>query len=718
MIPRSGIPLFLARYPGVLALSAICSGSLLFLWDPEIAFSTLVFSTIPFLLAVWFLAGTRRTLCNCVPFLLLTLFCVFCRLSPPDVRGERFGCEIEVRLDDPSLTGGMPDFLPVAPKTILGTVERFRYTASDSWHSVREPWFIALPSGNSIPLGYGDLVRMRGGCFAIRPSEVPGGFDYATYARVRGVSRRFEASECVLIRKGSSFLRGIYDLRGMFLTRLEKNISSDSSKGLAAGLLFGLRQGIPASVQSDFLYSGTIHILSVSGLHVGLFFGILLLFFRVIPYRPRWLLILIPVFLYALSTGLQAPAFRSFTMLAVWCLLRISLRRTAPVNALMLAAILLLLWNPLYLLDIGFQFSFLCVFFLLVSEGFIQDVRLALSSNLAFLPKPMIRRRGRALWRRVLLYSLPALILSSVVAYLASSVISLHHAGLFSPAAVPAFFLMGPLAWLCFCLFVFSLLFFWVPGMIPLCGCLMSPLLDAMRMIAEWMAEDTFFFSVPIAGWVALIFLLLFFLFLLIRIPRVQILCGTLMVLILTVAMLQPLFLPDELIVLSGGGGRPMILLLSPKNSYALVVNAPNYEAVRGAVACLRSRGIREIQELFLESPRRESANCARSLQLQIPVRSLRYGGVLRKNARSANRAVDTARESGYTELNPDTGIFTYERMAETGASCFRWREFALHVEDSLSGDVTVRVRNRSAHLKTFRLSPSPDCRIQSITLP
>ena len=410
---------------------------------------------------------------------------------------------------------------------------------------------------------------------------------------------------------------------------------------ISSALLFGMKQGIDPQTRDDFLRSGTIHVLSVSGLHVGLFFSVLILFLRFFPFAVRWFLVLVPVFVYAVSTGMQGPAFRAFVMFAVWCTLRAFLLRTNALNTIAFAAVLLMLWNPAVPLDIGFQFSFLCVLFLLLSSDFISGLRFAMMSRWKYSLSGIsrIRRWG------ICFVSMS--VAASLVAYLSSFAVSLFHQGLFSPCAVPAYLLMAPFAWLCFAVFVFGVLFCWVPGVLCFCGFLMDPLLYVIKAISHLFGEDGFVYTERSPWWLALLFLILLGLILTVKRRKWFVSCGIVLCFLMFVSVMLPIFMSPELLAVSGGGVRPMVILTAPASSRAVVINMPDYESARGAAAYLRTRGIRMADELFFEASRKENCGGARSFLRMQDVRVLVVPVTPRANAVYARKTLETAAEQG-----------------------------------------------------------------------
>ena len=630
------------RYPCLWMTAALLNAGALPLIFPGAPDGFCFLAPLPLTLIAWGLLGSARTLRVWVlPSLLLALS--FLLSAPGDgvaLPDRATGAEIRAVMKDPSLCGGMPEWLRNAPNNALAEVRAFRYTSADEWRTVRERVFVRFPISTALTPGYGDCLHLSGVLEPLRNSESPAAFDFAAYARGKGVARIFTAREGKLLRKGDSLFRHLCDLRGKILESLGGKLGAEE-RAIASALLFGMKQGIDAEIRSDFLRSGTIHVLCVSGLHIGLFASVLLLILRPLPFAVRWFAVPFPVLLYALSTGMQGPAFRAFVMFAVWAFLKAFHYRTDPMNTIALAAVLLILWNPLSPLDLGFQYSFLCVFFLLLCRDFLNGVRTAAFSRWKYCfsdPGPL-RRAGM----QFLIFSFGA----SLAAYLASFAVSMFHQGLFSPYAVPAYLLMAPAAWLCFAVFVCGLLVCWIPGALVLCGVLMAPLLGLIRGISSFFGEEGAFYTSPSPWWCTTAFLLLLALLLVCRRREWEAVLSVLLAFCFAGLLLLPRFRTPELLIRHGGGVRPMLIFADPGLARAFVFNVPDYEGAGDAVAWLRSEGIGAVEELFCDSARRESCGGAASFLKMIRVRNLSFGSPVRVNALSARTARKTAAERG-----------------------------------------------------------------------
>jgi len=135
-------------------------------------------------------------------------------------------------------------------------------------------------------------------------------------------------------------------------------------------LLLGQRQDISKTLFRSYQNAGAVHILAVSGLHIGILFAILLFLF----YPFLWILgknkgkfmqyifAIIFIWLYAFLAGYTASIIRSATMFTALAIGVLVNRKSAAINNLFLSVFILLIIHPQYIMDIGFQLSYLAVF--------------------------------------------------------------------------------------------------------------------------------------------------------------------------------------------------------------------------------------------------------------------------------------------------------------------------------------------------------------------
>lgn len=154
---------------------------------------------------------------------------------------------------------------------------------------------------------------------------------------------------------------------------------TDEEKSVLATLTLGYRRAMHREVRKRFSVTGVSHLLAVSGFHVGIVCGFFTLLLWPLAARPggrklRYILALVFVWGYVWITGMAASAVRAGIMLSVYLIGRILGRLTDRYNTWAAAAFCMLAYDPLYLFDIGFQLSYLAVFFILFFQPRLQHL--------------------------------------------------------------------------------------------------------------------------------------------------------------------------------------------------------------------------------------------------------------------------------------------------------------------------------------------------------
>ncbi len=248
---------------------------------------------------------------------------------------------------------------------------------------------------------YGDTLTVRGRLELPDGPRNPGGLDYRTYLDHQGIHSTLFALRpedwSVAAESGSRanpFLTLAYMLRQAILRHARASFSPDHAAVLS-GILLGDRANLPPALRDDFERTGTTHILATAGLHIGMVVGLMLGLFRLIriPRKPAILLTLLGLLLYIPMTGERAAVTRATLMAAVF-LGGILLEREAYLpNALALAALVLLVLNPLSLFEAGFQLSFAIVITIALLLPLLRPLQKSVEEELPS-PKPL-RAVGR-----------------------------------------------------------------------------------------------------------------------------------------------------------------------------------------------------------------------------------------------------------------------------------------------------------------------------------
>ena len=159
-------------------------------------------------------------------------------------------------------------------------------------------------------------------------------------------------------------------LRQLLRDRLHAIVPSRSQL-LSDSLLLGLRRALPEQTMRVFSDTGCIHILAISGLHVGLAATAVFYVLRFLgcPYRMSWLCVTCVITVYAGITGATLPVMRATLLLWVACAGVWTKRRMAGIHSLAVVGVVLLIWNPVSVLAVGSQLSFLATAVLMSLGG-------------------------------------------------------------------------------------------------------------------------------------------------------------------------------------------------------------------------------------------------------------------------------------------------------------------------------------------------------------
>jgi len=220
----------------------------------------------------------------------------------------------------------------------------------------------------------GQIVKIKGNLYKPSPPKNPNQFDFGTYLQRNGMfaglaGRNLEAE--------SPPPWGVWQIRDR-MTKAHVMGAGMPEGALLSSLVLGSRAvDLPVAVKDEFVRVGLAHALAASGFHVSMVLSFVLILFQGVSPRQKFIIGTSALLGYLTLTGISPSVLRAVVMGIGLLVGELLDRKGRPVTGLALAAVLLLLFNPLWIWDLGFQFSFLATLGLQVSVNAICNRTLA-----------------------------------------------------------------------------------------------------------------------------------------------------------------------------------------------------------------------------------------------------------------------------------------------------------------------------------------------------
>lgn len=214
----------------------------------------------------------------------------------------------------------------------------------------------------------GDIFLVHG--FLNTPVEAlnPGDFNYKQYLKWKGIEHILHVKKgaCNLISNKTSIYRYAEELRNNCIDVIKKHIKDYRSSAISEALLLGYKEDLDYETLQIFSSSGTMHILAVSGMHAGMVFLLLNFITGFLIKLPRGkiiqaVIILCALWFYVCMTGLSGSVVRAGLMFTFISVAKLINRKQNIFNTMYASAFFMLLYNPNYLFDAGFQLSYAAV---------------------------------------------------------------------------------------------------------------------------------------------------------------------------------------------------------------------------------------------------------------------------------------------------------------------------------------------------------------------
>ncbi|MFE3868116.1 ComEC/Rec2 family competence protein [Flavobacterium sp. LS2P90] len=219
----------------------------------------------------------------------------------------------------------------------------------------------------------GTILQIRSTLQENNPPNNPNQFDYSKYLENKQIFAQLYA-DADEIRISTKMEKNIWyytsKLRSKIIDNLEKSKFNKTELNVAIALILGQQQDISPEIIRDYQYAGAVHILSVSGLHIGFILLFVTFILKPLPNTKRGsfiklLIILASLFIFGVIAGLAPSVVRSVTMFSFVAIGNHLRRGDNIYHTLLVSVLIILLFEPSFLFDVGFQLSYIALFFII-----------------------------------------------------------------------------------------------------------------------------------------------------------------------------------------------------------------------------------------------------------------------------------------------------------------------------------------------------------------
>lgn len=525
--------------------------------------------------------------------------------------------QINITALDPSLSVlSIPWMEP--PDYLFVNVNSVKFISDSKSEEI--PGRVYLSNKKLYPFEYGKSYTLTG---TLAPAEEQYNKSFTNYLKSMGITYSFTPEEISPNKECDNnwVLRKMITLRDEILKICSYNIEDKSVNQFLSGILFGCRQGLDQNTKKQFLDTGTIHIIAISGSHIGILAILFLLFLRPVPIRLRYTIIPCLLFGYIIIIGYLPSALRAFIMISFFMLIKAILRIQKPMNILCLTASLMLLFNPYSMMNPGFTFSFIIVIFLILGWNTVSTI--SECNNEIYYWKPdrglsFSRKIRKNITRNVLIA-----ISTTIIAGFASIPLQIYYNNIFTPIMPIVNIILLPLLFPLFLSCILKIFFypllhfnaissffnFFISGIV-------NSIFEAVEL--GYNTNTSFYLAQP-----SLIFVLTFY-FVLICVlvffkRKLSWILGITLILLTAFLICSPPLRNDKAVFFKEAGEYPAsVLLLSSKESSAIVLNCPGYSAFN-IINVLKTNGINKVSTIYAEKLNSHYAGSIKKLSEAYP---------------------------------------------------------------------------------------------------
>jgi competence protein ComEC len=247
-------------------------------------------------------------------------------------------------------------------------VGRLYYFENEKWKDTGIKSLLYLEGKKVNSLSQNDFILTITKFHPIANKNNPGEFNAINFWKTKGITHIGYLKEVDILEikrcQDNWIDKQLAQLRNK-LSQVLKNELNGSNLAIAQALILGDKSLLDQETRNSFGATGAMHVLAVSGLHIGIITQLLLYLFqfssKLITRRNAVIITVILLWIYALLTGFSPSVVRAVFMFSVLILAQETGGNYAPINVLFFTAFILLLFNPYVIYDIGFQLSYLAM---------------------------------------------------------------------------------------------------------------------------------------------------------------------------------------------------------------------------------------------------------------------------------------------------------------------------------------------------------------------
>ncbi len=245
-----------------------------------------------------------------------------------------------------------------------------------------------------------DELIIYGKLTDVSPVLNPYQFNYKQFLNRKGIQNQLFAKNIISKHKeGNGFYYWAAKSKAQLREKLKKQGYNTESRAIISSMLLGDRTELTDELNQSYITTGVVHILSISGLHVMMIYMILQFVLQPLlklknGRKLRIILSLIIIWVFAFYVELQPPVFRSALMISIYYMSELLRRPKNIYHTLSLSAFIILVFQPNYLFDVGFQLSYAAVFaivwlnpifehFITLKNNLLQKVKIMIETSIS-----------------------------------------------------------------------------------------------------------------------------------------------------------------------------------------------------------------------------------------------------------------------------------------------------------------------------------------------